>query len=673
MTSTTFVDKTTLIEAPWLNDVDALVYQGQLDDGTTGAAISQYLPAGTGAVATTVQTKLRESISVKDFGAVGDGVTNDTTAIQTAMDAATSSTPAKTLVFPAGSYLLSSSVSSAAVTPVHWEAQGDVTLICGSDISIAGVPGSLVLATTTVEWQNYIEVSDSTGVAVGDIVFLSANVVTETYRSEAIKRTVARVTSIVGNTINLDANLVFPFNSADSGMAVSYYKPRTVDINGFSFITKTGNTAARAITLTGVADCLGYRNCSFETDSNFNGGLDCEMIQVSVNVNPENCKYASARYGAMRLTTRNCALNGGYAYKVRHLTYPAYWAMEGNWYNLTTESCIAGLDCHSAFSQNCFNSRTVSDVEISNWRCSGAVLENVNISFTDALSAASENGFVMAPQVWATGYTYLYTSFDVITKNVYINYLSGVTPLSNTLVAIRGARKLDLEINSNLTSMTAQVSLSGSNIEQAVVRSDSIFQLPWATTIPTIRAAVDLKNSTGKVDAVYNAARYCIAPYPVGGSTEPGWRTLNTKGRLFSTDVAIATQVLDCRVYDALDAYANSQFTADAVIGVIDFYIFGFSATSTRFDYLHYQWSWVHNMVGSSFATFEPDLRLIESSTGQAGDGMTFAISAPAKSAAPANVNFRNDQYIDFTLTQSWAYSGKLVIDYEVKLTQINQ
>lgn len=70
MTSTTFIDKTTLIEAPWLNDVDALVYQGQLDDGTTGASISRYLPAGTGAVATTVDAELKNSVYVTDFGAV---------------------------------------------------------------------------------------------------------------------------------------------------------------------------------------------------------------------------------------------------------------------------------------------------------------------------------------------------------------------------------------------------------------------------------------------------------------------------------------------------------------------------------------------------------------------------------------------------------------------------
>jgi hypothetical protein len=102
MTTKTFISGTT-IDSAWLNDVDASVYHGQLDNGTPNAAIAQYLPAGTGAVVTTVQTKLRESVSVKDFGTVGDGVTDDTAAIQAAIAALT--TAGGTLVFPRGTYL----------------------------------------------------------------------------------------------------------------------------------------------------------------------------------------------------------------------------------------------------------------------------------------------------------------------------------------------------------------------------------------------------------------------------------------------------------------------------------------------------------------------------------------------------------------------------------------
>ena len=53
-----------------------------------GAGNIQYLPPFTGGVATTVEVKLAESISVHDFGAVGNGVTDDTTAIQNAINAA---------------------------------------------------------------------------------------------------------------------------------------------------------------------------------------------------------------------------------------------------------------------------------------------------------------------------------------------------------------------------------------------------------------------------------------------------------------------------------------------------------------------------------------------------------------------------------------------------------
>lgn len=70
---------------------------------STGSSMVGYLPNGTGAVTTTVQEKLRESVSVKDFGAVGNGKWDDTAAILAA--AVYIETTGQNVAVPPGTYL----------------------------------------------------------------------------------------------------------------------------------------------------------------------------------------------------------------------------------------------------------------------------------------------------------------------------------------------------------------------------------------------------------------------------------------------------------------------------------------------------------------------------------------------------------------------------------------
>ena len=69
-----------------INELDSEKAQNTVLAASGGSNLVGYLPAGAGAVSTTVQTKLRESVSVADFGAVGDGVADDTAAIQAAIN-----------------------------------------------------------------------------------------------------------------------------------------------------------------------------------------------------------------------------------------------------------------------------------------------------------------------------------------------------------------------------------------------------------------------------------------------------------------------------------------------------------------------------------------------------------------------------------------------------------
>ena len=83
---------------------------GIFADTVIEAANVEYNPPFTGALTSgyTLTDKLEQTVSVKDFGAVGDGVTDDTTAFQSALDSG------QPVFIPGGTYALSSKLTSVS-------------------------------------------------------------------------------------------------------------------------------------------------------------------------------------------------------------------------------------------------------------------------------------------------------------------------------------------------------------------------------------------------------------------------------------------------------------------------------------------------------------------------------------------------------------------------------
>lgn len=111
---TTLTTVTVVLDSGSLTGSLSAVYLSLISttDKEVDAQAVAYRPAGTGAVATDVQTKLEESVSVKNFGAVGDGVTDDTSAIQAAINSGSA------VYIPDGTFSFNSQITNPNVVPI---------------------------------------------------------------------------------------------------------------------------------------------------------------------------------------------------------------------------------------------------------------------------------------------------------------------------------------------------------------------------------------------------------------------------------------------------------------------------------------------------------------------------------------------------------------------------
>lgn len=123
--------------------------------GSGGSNLVGFIQSGTGATATTVQARLRQTLSVKDFGAVGNGVADDTTAIQNALNAATG----RGVYFPAGTYRISTTLVIKTNTTLVGDGIGKsiIKLTSGFGAAVTAIRNDVITGTANVYYDADLE------------------------------------------------------------------------------------------------------------------------------------------------------------------------------------------------------------------------------------------------------------------------------------------------------------------------------------------------------------------------------------------------------------------------------------------------------------------------------------------------------------------------------------
>jgi hypothetical protein len=175
-------------------------------DNTKGDALvgfRQSNSAGflTGSVGRTLSNKMQESVSVKDFGAVGDGVADDTAAIQLAVNSAASS-----IYFPDGTYRVVGQV------------------LIGNDKTLFSQGATIFV--------------DPSGDYLGAFTCDGDNIEIEGIRFE-------------GNGVATNTSVPSPAQNGSTGWAIRGYQVRNIKVKGCSFYD-----------MLGFGDCIAFASSS---------------------------------------------------------------------------------------------------------------------------------------------------------------------------------------------------------------------------------------------------------------------------------------------------------------------------------------------------------------------------------------------------------------------------
>ena len=165
--------------------------------GTTDASLVQYTPIGSGATARSAASRFQEVISVKDFGATADGVTNDATAFTNAATAAGT----RDVFVPGGSYAITGTVTGNFYTDSTVTIVGGTVNTINRIGSTLSTTGSLTVTGTAATGALTVTGTAATGAltVTGDLAVNGGDITTTATGTATVFNTNATTLNVGGD------------------------------------------------------------------------------------------------------------------------------------------------------------------------------------------------------------------------------------------------------------------------------------------------------------------------------------------------------------------------------------------------------------------------------------------------------------------------------------------
>lgn len=393
------------------------------------ASIVDFQQSGAGAVVRTAQDKMREWVSVKDFGAVGDGVTDDTEAFAAALNSG-----ASVITFPKAlqNYVFSSSATVTLTRDTIIDFAGQPLTSTASKITLRGsiVATGRTLSANAARYATAITLNSASGIQRGDIIHLATSQTPSPSWSDN-KQDCVQVSSVSGNVCTLAAGLNFSYNIADVGMEVTVYRPIKLTLRNAN-ITMTAaegdTTPYSPIWCEGLSVEIESPSLSgvlpFNRSANFyRTGITLYRCYGWKCSNPDYTalSYPLGVYGGTRngietsVTARYChhshADLGG-------------WSSDYELIGLISDDSYQAINTHVCFRAHASHFNVRNDFGLSNWRCCGGSLTNGRINST-------ADDTMELPQFQnntpSAGFEYINQDADFLADDVVFDYPNRIT------------------------------------------------------------------------------------------------------------------------------------------------------------------------------------------------------------------------------------------------------